>query len=115
MTYEEYRASFLERERQADADLRAGIIGGHRVGYRYVGPALVHSSDQEIERMWLAHVKCRASHWCETLTVRALVIDDPPAKITPDALYQAFFKNYALHDWMRLTEVDEHGRRTVRP
>lgn len=79
MTYEEYRDAWWARERQTDADMRAGILpGGERMPYRYVGPPLVLTPEREIERAYLSHVECRARAFCNAMIARASTVDDPP-------------------------------------
>lgn len=102
MTYEEYRDAWWARERQADADLRAGIMpGGERLPYRYIGPPMVPTSEHTIERAYLSRAQARAYAWCEALLRRALTIDDPPF-VDRTAIYGAFMKNLPLRDWGRL-------------
>lgn len=76
MTYEQYRDAWRERERQADADARAGIICGERVGYRYVGPPLALTPERWILSAWLGHVETRASAFCRMIEVAALRMAD---------------------------------------
>lgn len=72
VTFEEYRDAWWQRERQTDADMRAGIICGERVGYVYVGPPLMLTPERWILRAWLSHVEARASAFCRMIEVMAL-------------------------------------------
>lgn len=62
LSYEAYRDAWWERESKTDADLRAGIMDGIRLPYRYVGPPLVLTPEPVIERAWLLGIECRVQN-----------------------------------------------------
>lgn len=85
-SYEAFRDACWDRERKTDADLRAGIIDGMRLRYRYVGPPLVLTPERWIERAWLQGIECRTRARFDVWMMAVEAKDRAERQLSPELL-----------------------------